>query len=58
MSFEELLKEIESLSHSQGYYGRLLEQINEMTPEQKELLKNSWDKVFDNILDFIMWLES
>lgn len=58
MDFDTLLKEIESLSHSQGYYGRLLEQINEMTPEQIELLKNSWDKVFDNILDFITWLES
>ena len=35
MSFEKAKKVIESLSHSQGFYGRLLASIEEFTDEQK-----------------------
>ena len=57
MTFEEILAGIEELSHSQGFYGRLLERIHEMDDFQLEMLRNSWNNAFDDMIDFILWIE-
>lgn len=58
MDFEKAKSIIESLSHSQGFYGRLLEQIEDFTDEQKvdfeEMLK---ENNVETDLDLIFMLE-
>ncbi len=58
MKFEQLLKEIEMLGYSQGYYGRLLNSIYELDEDDYEQLKEDWDGRFDDIVDFILYMES
>ena len=57
MKFEQLLKEIEMLGYSQGYYGRLLNSIYELDEDDYEQLKEDWDGRFDDIVDFILYME-
>ena len=49
---------ITELAHSQGFYGRLCEDIEEMEEDRFERLKNEIEKRnFSDILDVVMWLE-
>ena len=49
---------ITMLANSQGFYGRLCRDINEMDTDSFENLKNVVKKQnFDNTLDVVMWLE-
>lgn len=57
MSFERLLQDIEMLAMSQGFYGRLLRDINELDEENYEQLKSEWDGRFNDIVDFILFIE-
>lgn len=57
MSFEEILKEIKVLANSKGFYGRLYESIME-SEENQEQFKNIVEKQnFNDIVDFIIWIE-
>lgn len=58
MSFEEILKGIIQLSHSQGFYGRLLEDISELNEDEYNDLKKFWeDQHFKTFVDFIVFIE-
>ena len=54
MTMEELYEAVEALSHSQGFYGRFLEEMDEHWDELKPIL----DGRFTDIVDFILFLES
>ena len=62
MKRDELLNVIEGLSHSQGFYGRLLRQLIELKneyPDTYEEVMESWENEnFKTTLDFILYLES
>lgn len=61
MKREEILNLIRGLSHSQGFYGRVLQSLNELkeddTDYYNELLSTWEDCKFDQ-LDFIEFMES
>ena len=54
MTMEELYEAVEALSHSQGFYGRFLEEMDEHWDELYPILNNR----FTDIVDFILFLES
>lgn len=54
MTMEELYEAVEALSHSQGFYGRFLEEMDEHWDELYPILNNK----FTDIVDFILFLES
>ena len=54
MTMEELYEAVEALSHSQGFYGRFLEEMQENWDELYPIL----DGKFTDIVDFILFLES
>ena len=54
MSMDELYEAVEALSHSQGFYGRILEEMDEHWDELKPIL----DGKFTDIVDFNIFLES
>ena len=59
LSFDEMIDIITELSFSQGFYGRLLRDINELDDETLNEVKNLWEnKKFTNNVDFIMWLDN
>ena len=55
-NYELLFSTIKSLSHSQGYYGRLLNSLVNMNEDERlELINNL--PTFKDTLDVVMWLE-
>lgn len=59
MTGEQAIEVIRMLSYSQGFYGRLLSQIENFTSEEME----EWNRVIENQgftddLDLVIWLES
>ena len=58
---EQVVDVIEMLSHSQGFYGRLLEEIlyiEENNPEQYEMFKTIIEKQeFKNPVDVVLFFE-
>ena len=58
MKRKEILATITSLAGSQGAYGRLLRNIQELSPEDKESL---WEMLeeqnFKDSVDFILYVE-
>ena len=58
---EQVVDVIEMLSHSQGFYGRLLEEIlyiEENNPEQYEVFKTIVEKQeFKNPVDVVLFFE-
>lgn len=49
---------IKSLSNSKGFYGRLLEQIENMNENEFSIFKNEVERLkFTDALDVVMWLE-
>lgn len=52
MNKEEILSAIESLAQSQGFYGRILENLNDETLDYLE------KQNFTDTLDLILFLES
>lgn len=59
MKFEEILEVIKALSKSQGYYGRLLRNIENMNKHELETIKKELErKNFKDSLDLILYLEN
>ena len=54
MSMEELYEVVVSLSHSQGFYGSIKEEMEEHWDELYPILNDR----FENAIDFILFLES
>jgi len=61
MNEEEILRHIEGLSHSQGFYGRLLRDLldaRENDPESYyEYMGELLDQDFKELLDLVLYLE-
>ena len=57
----QVIEVVEMLSHSQGFYGRLLEEINyiqEYEPEKFETFKEIIEEQeFENALDVVLFFE-
>lgn len=62
MSIEEIMSAIRSLAQSQGYYGRLYNELWEMQtndPEKWEEVKNTLEaQNFKDTLDMVMYFET
>ena len=55
-NYELLFRTVKSLSNSQGYYGRLLNNLINMNEDKRlELINNL--PTFNDTVDVIMWLE-
>lgn len=54
MNKAEILTAIKDLSHSQGFYGRLLEAIE----ENDAILQQLEEQNFKDTVDMILWLEA
>ena len=58
LTFDEMIDIITELSYSQGFYGRLLRDINDLDDETLNEIKTEWEnKKFTDNIDFINWLE-
>ena len=55
-NYELLFSTVKSLSNSQGRYGRLLNNLINMSEDERLELINDLP-IFDNAVDVIMWLE-
>lgn len=62
MSIEEIMAAIRSLAESQGFYGRLYNELWEMQtndPEKWEEVKNTLEaQNFNDTLDMVMYFET
>ena len=59
LTFDEMIDIITELSFSQGFYGRLLRDLNELDDETLNEVKILWEnKKFTDNIDFIMFLEN
>ena len=58
MSRQEILGAIETLSRSQGFYGRLLERLTDGTDESEYFLDELESQNFSDVVDMVMYLES
>lgn len=62
MNIEEIMAAIRSLAESQGFYGRLYNELWEMQtndPEKWEEVKNTLEaQNFNDTLDMVMYFES
>lgn len=55
-NYELLFSTVKSLSHSQGFYGRLLNSLVNMDEDERlELINNL--PIFNDAVDVVMWLE-
>ena len=58
MKYEDFLENIKTLSQSQGYYGRLLRQLEDLDDEElKEVKTQIESQHFNDMLDIIMYFE-
>ena len=57
MSFEQLLGGIRELGYSQGSYGRLYNAIMELDEDEFEELRERWAYKFNNMVDFVLYME-
>lgn len=59
MKREAILSLIKSLSQSQGLYGRLLNNLMELTDSERDDVLTYWESMnFKDGLDFILFMES
>ena len=59
MKREAILSLIESLSQSQGCYGRLLSNLMELTDSERDDVLTYWESMnFKDGIDFILFMES
>jgi len=54
MNREQILAAVRNLAMSQGFYGRLLEQLE----NNEELLDNLVEQNFSDVVDMVLYLES
>jgi hypothetical protein len=57
MTFTEWLKGLEELSHSQGMYTRLYNEVMTSDDYELEQLRFEVEGKFKDMVDFIMWYE-
>lgn len=58
MNREQILDAFRSLARSQGFYGRLLEQIDSVDEETREaFLSDLESRNFKDAVDLVMWIE-
>lgn len=58
MKMNEIIEGIKMLATGQGFYGRLLENINDLDDESYQDVKNEWESQnFENIVDFVLYIE-
>ena len=58
LGFEDLYELCAELSHSQGFYGRLLANLQELNEDEiAELDERLKEQNLETILDLIRWLE-
>lgn len=58
LTFDDFMNFISTMAYSQGFYGRLKRNIEELDSEGLEELKNVIEqKKFTDTLDFVFWLE-
>ena len=58
MKMEEIMKLIEMLAKSNGFYSRLLNEIAELPEHVYNELKEEWEEQnFKDDIEFILWLE-
>jgi hypothetical protein len=57
MNKEQILEEIKSLSHCQGFYCRLLERLTSGTSEAEEMMEVMVAQNFKDSLEMVLWLE-
>lgn len=59
--FDDVIDIIDTLSHSQGFYGRLLRDIYELKKYEPEMFMMFVDEIesqnFTNVLDIVMYFE-
>ena len=59
--FDDVIDIIDTLSHSQGFYGRLLRDIYELKKYEPEMFVMFVDEIesqnFTNVLDIVMYFE-
>ena len=59
--FDDVIDIIDTLSHSQGFYGRLLRDIYELKKYEPEMFAMFVDEIesqnFTNVLDIVMYFE-
>ena len=59
--FDDVINIIDTLSHSQGFYGRLLRDIYELKKYEPEMfmmfVKEIESQNFTNVLDIVMYFE-
>ena len=59
MKREEIMETIHNLAKSQGYYGRLLEQIKDLDSEDYEIIMHTLESQnFKEPLDLVLYLET
>ena len=58
MNREQILDAFRSLARSQGFYGRLLAQIDSVDEETREaFLSDLESRNFRDVVDLVMWIE-
>lgn len=58
MNREQILDAFRSLARSQGFYGRLLEQIDSVDEETRDaFLSDLESRNFRDVVDLVMWIE-
>ena len=58
MNREQILATFRSLAMSQGFYGRLLEQIDSVDEETRDaFLSDLESRDFKDVVDLVMWIE-
>ncbi len=58
MTMDEIISLVRRLASSQGFYGRLLNSIEDCDEETFEKLKKHWEGMaFKDDVDFIMYIE-
>lgn len=58
MNREQILDAFRYLARSQGFYGRLLEQIDSVDEETREaFLSDLESRNFRDVVDLVMWIE-
>lgn len=58
MSMDEIMQVIEELAQCQGFYGRMLCEIGDLTDEEFAGLSEYWEaQDFQTPLDFVLFIE-
>ena len=57
MNRQEILSSIQSLSMSQGFYGRLYQFLTNGNEEAEEYLNKLEEQKFNDVVDLVMYIE-